>query len=311
MNEDKKGKLLIWFCILAFGAAGIYLTFFSSDTSKYDSNTKASRIDVRERYDSDGTMYTPVYYFYVNGQEYSCESKGSGSSYPNESKNTVYYESSNPTKCLTEYDASGGKLFGIIALVVTGIILFFFVIKKPQQLDQSYLTNDIDESNINIDSEKAEKVLNVVNKVSLIYKRVILVIIIIILLVLTLIDAQLFKQTIKAKNYPEAVAQYVGPVEKQEENNIFDDYIYTYQDKNGTSHEITITNLNEGGPEQEITIKYNESDPTEFYSNTSFLDKSGMIWFIVKIVAIILLIVLFFSKNLLNKIGISMSNARN
>jgi phage terminase large subunit-like protein len=64
-------------------------------------------------------------------------------------------------------------------------------------------------------------------------------------------------------------------------------------------------------PEESISVKYNENNPEDYYEEGATLDKSGMIWYIVKIVALILLIILFFNKKLLSKIGISASANRN
>lgn len=307
MDGDKKRKILLYFCILAFGVVGVYLTFFRSDISKFDSKTKAYRIYANESTSSDSTTYSPIYYFIVDGKEYECRTTAGSSSYPSDDKNTVYYDSKDPSNCKTEYETSTGRVAGIICLVATIVIVYFFIIKKPSDFDQSSEREYSSSENIIQNPEDAEKVLNVINKVQLIYKRVILGIIIIILLVLTLIDTAIFKQTIKAKDYIETTATIVNESEKQEDS-IFDDYVYTFKDKNGNNQEITVGVSKGESPNQEIKIKYDENNPQEFYTEGSTLDKSGIIWYIVKVVALILLIVLFFNKKLLSKIGISLGN---
>lgn len=305
-----KSKILIYFSIAVFGILGIYLTFFAGDTNQFDSQTKAYRIDANESYDSDGgSIYYPSYYFRANGKEYECKAKMGSSSYPSEKKNTVYYDSSDPTKCKTEYETSTGKFGGIICLIATVVIIYFFIIKKPSTIDEGYHRNEeIDlERQYQMESENAEKIIGMVGKVQLIYKRIILGIIIAILLVFILIDISIVKQTIVSKDYPEITAKFVNRI-KDDESNAFDDCIYTFTDNQGRQQEIIVSVSKNSSPEEEIKIKYNEKNPQDYYEEGSTMDKSGIIWFIVKVIAFILLIILFFNKKLLSKINISASS---
>ena len=109
MNNKK--KFVVYLCIAIFGVIGVYLTFFESNVDKYDSQARAYDIDPNESYDSDdGTMYHPIYYFKVNGNDYKCESKSGSSISPNDKKNTVYYDSANPENCATQFDKSSFKM---------------------------------------------------------------------------------------------------------------------------------------------------------------------------------------------------------
>ena len=301
---NNKNKWIVYLCAFIFGIVGIYLTFISGNTNKYDSETKAYRIDVNESYDSDGGYtYRPTYYFRVDGRDYECHTKGGSSSYPKDSKNTVYYDSKNPTNCKTEYEKSTSKLGGIICLVATGIIIYFFIIKKPVEIDESEQINEIDVEKQKQLEENMVKVMEVVDKVQLIYKRVILGVIIAILLILILIDTAIFNQTLKAKDYIDTTAKYVDV--KDDNDTVFDNYIYEFLDKKGNRQEITVGISKNESPEEEIKIKYNENNPQDYYEESAVMDKSGIIWYIVKIVFLVLLIILFFNKKLLNKIGIS------
>ena len=85
----KKNNIIIFLCIVIFAGLGIYLTFLSENTKKFDRKTEAFRIEANESSDSDGTTYRPIYYFQVKGKEYECESKSASSSYPNKKKNKV------------------------------------------------------------------------------------------------------------------------------------------------------------------------------------------------------------------------------
>lgn len=73
--------------------------------------------------------------------------------------------------------------------------------------------------------EKIQKATSIMEKVQLIYKRIILGIIMIILLINILFDTVIIKQTIIARDYVETIATYVDK-KVSDENSIFDDYIY-------------------------------------------------------------------------------------
>ena len=305
---NKKNAWLLYLSIVLFGGIGIYCTFFSSNTKKYDSQTEAYRIEENESRDSEGTTtYTPTYYFKVNGKEYKCESNTGSSARPKDSKNKVYYDSKNPNHCLTEYGASSGRLAGIVCLIVTGIILFF-VIKKPAlETNAGEVNNPLPEMNSEEErkmEENMRKAEEVIDMVQLIVKRVILGIIIFVLLLIILFDSLLFKQTMVSRNYPEVVASYVEEKEVQE-STVFRDYTYSFEDKKGKQQEITVSYSNDEVPPRELKIKYNEKDPQDYYLESSVLNRSGMIWYFVKIVIFVLLILLFFNKKLLSKIKFS------
>ena len=157
--------------------------------------------------------------------------------------------------------------------------------------------------------ENSEKVIAIIGKVQLIYKRVILGIIIAILLVITLIDTAIFKQTLKARNYIETTAVYVDKKDNGE-SSIFDDYIYTFEDNKGVQQKIIMSFSKDTHPEEEIKLKYNEDNPQDYYNDGMTFDKSEFIWYIVKIVVLILLVILFFNKKLLSKVNMSVGTSK-
>ncbi len=303
----KKNSLIIFLSVLIFGGLGFYLTFIYGDTDKYDSKTAAYKIEVNEHYDSIDNNYTynPIYYFKIGDEEHECVTKNGSSSYPKESKNMVYYDSKNPENCKTEYEVSSSKFAGIICLIVAAVILYFFVFKKPDENSNEYGQQQEGQQNeMPIDQEKVEKVVNTIEKVSLIYKRVILGAVILVLLIFLLVDFAIIKQTIKAKDYIDTTATFV--IRNESENdNVFDDCIYTFIDKNGIQQDITISMSKDDIPEETIKIKYDANNPKEFYEENATMDKSGMIWFAVKLVILIGALVLFFNKKLLSKIHLS------
>lgn len=302
----KKNTVLLYICIAIFGALGIYLTFVAGNTDKYDSQAKAYDIVPNEHYDSDdGTTYQPIYYFRVAGKDYECKAKMSSSSYPKKEKNTVYYDSKNPTNCKTEYEKSSSKFAGIILLIITAIMVYFFIIKKPSDNEDNYNKNQVNniETLKQYDQEKVEKIMDTIDKVQLIYKRVIIGVIILILLVIIIIDSFIFKQTMVAKDYPEVTATFVNKIEDGN-GSFFDNCVYTFVDKQGKQQEIIRSISKDDVPEEKIRIKYNENNPQDYYEEGTTMDKTGMIWYIVKIVGLVLLIALFCNKKLLSKIHI-------
>ncbi len=300
-----KQKITLIICILIFGGVGVFLTFFYGNTNKYDSKTTADRIEVSTRSDEDGDIYYPIYYFKVGDKEYACKANSGSNSYPNQKKKEVYYDSKNPKKCITEYDKSTSKTIGIVCLIVTMIIIIL-TIKKPSS------NNDVSEEVKELDpetQEKIEKAIEAANKFELFFKRLFIAIMFIFILILILIDNAILKQTIKAKDYIPTTATYVGRKDETEDS-IFNDHIYTFEDKKGNSQEITMSISNDRTPEDEINIKYNEKDPTDYYTEGAYFKKSDIIWYIVKVVVAILLVVLFFNEKLLNKIRLSVRNHR-
>lgn len=302
-----KNKLILYLTVVLFGGIGIYLTFIAGNTNKYDSQTRAYKINPNESYDSDNNIiYNPIYYFEVDGNNYECEAKGT-SSYPKKNKNTVYYDSSNPTKCKTEYEKSTSKFAGIVCLIASAVIVYFGIIEKPSNEEKSNQFQESNTENQNlINYETVEKVTNIMEKGQMIFKKVVIIIAIIILLLLTLVDTVIIKQTIKAKDYIETTAVYEKDIIDGESP--FKDCVYNFIDKKEKEQKITISIPKTDEPKETIKIKYDEKNPQEYYEEGATMDKKGIIWFVVRIIAIVILIILLLNKKLLSKISFSMSN---
>ena len=89
-----------------------------------DSYRVTRHIEVLEHEDDDGdTMYTPVYYYSVNGKEYTCKSGFSSNHRPNTSSGKVYYDSKNPERCMTDYSLKGNK-----TIIIFSILPIIFII---------------------------------------------------------------------------------------------------------------------------------------------------------------------------------------
>ena len=76
-----------------------------------DSTLTSTSVEVKSYISDEGnTMYSPVYTYEVNGKTYKCESTSSSSIYPNNDNKTVYYDSKNPSNCMTKYSKSGNTI---------------------------------------------------------------------------------------------------------------------------------------------------------------------------------------------------------
>lgn len=305
---NNRNNIVVYIVLFIFGAIGIWLTFFASNTSKYDSKVKAYRIDPNLTYDSEGNAasYYPIYYFKIDTKEYECKTKAGTGTYPNEKKNTVYYDSSDPTKCKTEYESSTSRLGGIVFLGFTALVGLLSIITKINDEESNNQIEEDDNEN-QIDSETIEKLTEVGDKIKLVCKRIVLGVIIVVLLVFTVIETFIFKQTIESKNYIETTATYVG-IKEETTDEVFKEYIYVFTDKEGQQQKIIKTGTKEASemPEK-LEIRYNENNPQKYYDDEGLLDNKEMIWYIVKVVALVLLIILFFNKKLLNNINISLT----
>ena len=308
MNYIKR-RFPIFFGMLLFGALGVYLTFFSGSSNQFDSQTTAYRIEPNETHDHDSEIiYQPTYYFTVDGKNYSCTSKTGSNSYPSDSKNKVFYDSSDPMKCRTEYEKSSNFVFGIICLVTTGIIIIGLIMDKRSS--NRVLTADssgIDISNQPlIDPNIANKIYDVAGKANYIYKKVAFGIAILVVLVLILLNSLVLKQTIKARNYEETIAVYTGE-QGSESDDVFTDYKYIFKDKLGNEHVISIFELKENPVKKEVKVKYDANNPDNYYDEGSLLDKKGKRNLIIEVIILIILVFIFFNKRILTKIPLVIS----
>jgi len=93
-----------------------------------DSTVLSSKVNIESYVDDDGrTMYSPIYYYEVNGQNYSCSSNTSSSNNPGTKNKNVYYDSKNPSNCMTEYSKSINYII-LISLLLPIIFILVAVI---------------------------------------------------------------------------------------------------------------------------------------------------------------------------------------
>ena len=108
---------------------------------KMDAEVMSSRVEIRERSDSDGTMYSPVYYYEVDGVEYECTSSSSSSSRPSTKNKKIKFESDQPSSCFSPYDKSSNTIIIIfliipIVFILVGIININKINKKIKMIKE-------------------------------------------------------------------------------------------------------------------------------------------------------------------------------
>ncbi len=132
----KKGKNFYYiflasglFFLIIIGCIVIsdYIKFYSLDSTK-----TSTRVKIDSHRNDEGTiLYSPTYYYEVNGKQYSCSSSSSSSRNPGTSNKTVYYDSKDPSNCMTEYTKSSDNFFLIMLFIpVVFIILAVVNINK-------------------------------------------------------------------------------------------------------------------------------------------------------------------------------------
>lgn len=118
----KKGYIFFWPFFLGgllFFGIGVFL-FVSNETKKsqMDEEVKAISVDPNSHVDEDGTtMYSPIYTFEVDGEEFVCSTNGSTNMKVTSEHDTVYYDSDNPTNCMTDYQSNVSLLPIIFAVI--------------------------------------------------------------------------------------------------------------------------------------------------------------------------------------------------
>ena len=93
-----------------------------------DSEIVPNHIEINTYKDSDGdTMYSPIYYYNIRGKEYKCSSQGGSSIMPSTKNRKVYFDSKNPTRCMTDYSRGNNKwilLFLLLPIVFIGTAVY-------------------------------------------------------------------------------------------------------------------------------------------------------------------------------------------
>lgn len=126
-KNTKKGYMLgtifIIISIVLLIIFGLIMLSGVIKKSKLDSVIEATKIDENCHLDDEGeTMCSPIYHYIVNNIEYTCKDNFSSTERVSADLNKVYYDSTNPNNCVTDY-SSNISFIKIIVLVIP-IILF-------------------------------------------------------------------------------------------------------------------------------------------------------------------------------------------
>lgn len=126
-NVRKGNKLYFMFLAAGLLFLIVFGGFVLVNTLKLknlDATTMSNKVEIESSTDDDGaTLYSPTYYYRVNGEKYVCESNVSSSSNPGTSNKIVYYDSKNPSNCMTEYSKSSNKFFALFLILPLILIL--------------------------------------------------------------------------------------------------------------------------------------------------------------------------------------------
>ena len=144
----KKGKKFYLIFLLAglffFAIIGGIIFVNANKKAKMDATTMSKSVDVLSHNDDGTTMYSPVYYYEVNGVEYSCSSNSSSNIHPGNGNKKVYYNSKNPSECVTEYSSNTNKVLFFVLILPIAFIAIAIInmmkinkrVKKVEELNQ-------------------------------------------------------------------------------------------------------------------------------------------------------------------------------
>lgn len=302
MKKGYTGAIIV---IILMGILGAYILFFVGDTSKYDSQTTAYRIEPNREISSGGDTYRPIYYYSVDGVEYQHISDSSSSSYPKQSKNKVYYDSSNPENCMVEYEKASSTTIGVVCMSISVIMIIMVVLSvRSKNSGETISAETFYENNQERIDETVEKTSKVINKFAKIQKIMLLLFVIFIAVIILLFQIGIVKQTIESADYVPTTATYVR-MDINEEASELCKYVYEYEDKNGNSYEATVTSSAEEGTfDRTIEIKYDESNPEKYVTKSMIFEGTDYLYVALDIIVIIVCVMLLFNDRLLSKIRI-------
>lgn len=109
--------------VLLIAMIGLYISN-EKKLKSMDSVVEAQHVEVVEEKSGDTIMYRLKYHYEVNGKQFTCDSTSASSEYPNTNKTKVYYDSLEPTKCMTEYGQTSNIYFVILILLCLALIVF-------------------------------------------------------------------------------------------------------------------------------------------------------------------------------------------
>lgn len=90
-----------------------------------DSSVMSRGVRVKSYINDDGnTMYSSIYYYRVDGVDYSCSPDSSSRTNPGTENKKVYYDSKKPSKCMPNHSKLDIETYFFLLLIPIFIIVF-------------------------------------------------------------------------------------------------------------------------------------------------------------------------------------------
>lgn len=140
-KNTRKGNsiylIFLFVGIVLMIAFGLVIISSNNKLKNLDSTVTSSRVEISTyKSEKGGIMYSPIYYYEVEGIEYACPSNSSSSSRPKTDNVNVYYDSKNPEDCMTDYSKSVTKYMyiGVFIGVILTIVGVAIIIKSEKKI---------------------------------------------------------------------------------------------------------------------------------------------------------------------------------
>lgn len=140
-KNTRKGNsiflIFLFIGIVLMIAFSLVIIFSNNKLKSLDSTVTSSRVEISTyKSEKGGIMYSPTYYYEVEGIEYACPSNTSSSTSPKTDNVNVYYDSKNPEDCMTDYSKSVSKymFIGVLMGAVLTVIGAVNMIKGEKKI---------------------------------------------------------------------------------------------------------------------------------------------------------------------------------
>lgn len=140
-KNTRKGNsiflIFLFIGIVLMIAFSLVIIFSNNKLKSLDSTVTSSRVEISTyKSEKGGIMYSPTYYYEVEGIEYACPSNTSSSTRPKTDNVNVYYDSKNPEDCMTDYSKSVSKymFIGVLMGAVLTVIGAVNMIKGEKKI---------------------------------------------------------------------------------------------------------------------------------------------------------------------------------
>lgn len=101
--------------LVMFLGFGAFILHDRLKEKNMDSEVMSHYVEIKENLSSDGTKYSPVYYYEVNGKEYKCETSVSSKKKPSKENKKIKYKAEKPSYCILK-GGNMGKGFVVMGL---------------------------------------------------------------------------------------------------------------------------------------------------------------------------------------------------